>query len=206
MKVQDKLSALRGLMKQEGLSAYIVPSTDPHASEYMASHWTEVCWLTSFTGEAGTAVVTMDRALLWTDSRYYLQAGIQLEGTTVELMRESDIDCPKIEEWLVREVGSQKSAVGNQPSLADAYCVGVNPEMWSVNAYKKLKEELEEAGIGLKSVDLIRLLWTDGRPEIPSAPLMVFEQKYAGESVQSKLARIREKMAEKKADAMIWTR
>ena len=102
MTVQDKLTALRGLMQQEGLSAYIVPSTDPHASEYMASHWTEVCWLTSFTGEAGTAVVTLDQALLWTDSRYYLQAGIELEGTTVELMRESDIDCPKIEDWLVQ--------------------------------------------------------------------------------------------------------
>ena len=204
MTVQDKLAALRGLMKQEGLSAYIVPSTDPHASEYMASHWTEVCWLTSFTGEAGTAVVTLDQALLWTDSRYYLQAGIELEGTTVKLMRESDIDCPKIEEWLVKEaVSNQQSAISNQPSLADTYCVGVNPEMWSVDGYKKLKEQLEEAGIGLKSVDLIRPLWTDGRPEIPTALLHPFDEAFAGESVQSKLGRIREKMKEKKADAMI---
>lgn len=198
MTVQDKLTALRGLMKQEGLTAYIVPSTDPHASEYMASHWTEVCWLTSFTGEAGTAVVTLDKALLWTDSRYYLQAGIQLEGTTVSLMRESDIDCPKIEEWLVQEAGR-----AGQPSVADTYCVGVNPEMWSANGYKKLKEQLQEAGISLKSVDLIRPLWTEGRPEIPTAPLFVFEQKYAGESVQSKLQRIREKMQDKHADAMV---
>lgn len=198
MTVQDKLTALRGLMKQEGLTAYIVPSTDPHASEYMASHWTEVCWLTSFTGEAGTAVVTLDKALLWTDSRYYLQAGIQLEGTTVSLMRESDIDCPKIEEWLVQEAGR-----AGQPSVADTYCVGVNPEMWSANGYKKLKEQLQEAGISLKSVDLIRPLWTEGRPEIPTAPLFVFEQKYAGETVQSKLQRIREKMQDKHADAMV---
>ncbi len=198
MTVQDKLTALRGLMKQEGLTAYIVPSTDPHASEYMASHWTEVCWLTSFTGEAGTAVVTLDKALLWTDSRYYLQAGIQLEGTTVSLMRESDIDCPKIEEWLVQEAGR-----AGQPSVADTYCVGVNPEMWSANGYKKLKEQLQEAGISLKSVDLIRPLWTEGRPEIPTAPLFVYEQKYAGESVQSKLQRIREKMQDKHADAMV---
>ena len=112
MTTQDKLTALRGLMQKEGLSAYIVPSTDPHASEYMASHWAEVHWLTSFTGEAGTAVVTMDQALLWTDSRYYLQAGIQLEGTTVSLMRESDIDCPKIADWLI-------SAISNQPKMAD---------------------------------------------------------------------------------------
>lgn len=197
MTVQDKLTALRGLMQQEGLSAYIVPSTDPHASEYMASHWTEVCWLTSFTGEAGTAVVTMDKALLWTDSRYYLQAGIQLEGTTVSLMRESDIDCPKIEDWLVKE------AANSQQPTANSYTIGVNPEMWSVNGYKKLKEQLEEAGIGLKSINLIRPLWTDGRPAIPTAPFYEFFTRYAGESVHSKIGRIRAKLREKNADAMV---
>lgn len=197
MTVQDKLSALRALMQQEGLSAYIVPSTDPHASEYMASHWTEVCWLTSFTGEAGTAVVTLDKALLWTDSRYYLQAGIQLEGTTVELMRESDIDCPKIEEWLVTAASS------HQPNLADTYCGGVNPEMWSVNGYKKLKEQLQEAGIGLKSIDLIRPLWVEDRPEIPTHRFFEFDTRYAGESVHSKLERIRAKLRDKKADSMV---
>ena len=183
-------------MQKEGLSAYIVPSTDPHASEYMASHWAEVRWLTSFTGEAGTAVVTMDQALLWTDSRYYLQAGIQLEGTTVSLMRESDIDCPKIAEWLI-------SAISNQPKIADTSCVGVNPEMWSVNEYKKLKEQLAEAGIGLKSVDLIRPLWTTDRPAIPTHRFFEFDTRYAGESVHSKLERMRSKMREKKVDAMV---
>ena len=196
MIVQDKLTALRGLMQKEGLSAYIVPSTDPHASEYMASHWAEVHWLTSFTGEAGTAVVTMDQALLWTDSRYYLQAGIQLEGTTVSLMRESDIDCPKIADWLI-------SAISNQPKMADTSCVGVNPEMWSVNEYKKLKEQLAEAGIGLKSVDLIRPLWTNDRPAIPTHRFFEFDTRYAGESVHSKLERMRSKMREKKVDAMV---
>ena len=196
MTTQDKLTALRGLMQKEGLSAYIVPSTDPHASEYMASHWAEVHWLTSFTGEAGTAVVTMDQALLWTDSRYYLQAGIQLEGTTVSLMRESDIDCPKIADWLI-------SAISNQPKMADTSCVGVNPEMWSVNEYKKLKEQLAEAGIRLKSVDLIRPLWTTDRPAIPTHRFFEFDTRYAGESVHSKLERMRSKMREKKVDAMV---
>lgn len=190
MKVQDKLTALRGLMQREGLAAYIVPSTDPHASEYMASHWTEVCWLTSFTGEAGTALVTLDKALLWTDSRYYLQAGIQLEGTTVSLMRESDIDCPKIEQWLC-------------DNLESGQTVGVNPEMWSVDSYKKLHDKLGEAGIGLKSVDLIRPLWTDDRPAIPTDTFYEFDTRYAGESLQSKFARIRTKMTEKHADAMV---
>lgn len=190
MTVQDKLSALRELMQSEGLTAYIVPSTDPHASEYMASHWTEVCWLTSFTGEAGTALVTLDQALLWTDSRYYLQAGIQLEGTTVSLMRESDIDCPKIEQWLCDK-------------LESGLTVGVNPEMWSVDGYKKLHDKLQEAGISLKSVDLIRPLWTEDRPAIPMEPFYEFDTRYAGESLQSKFARIRTKMTEKHADAMV---
>ena len=190
MEVQEKLALLRGLMQREGLTAYIVPSTDPHASEYMASHWTEVCWLTSFTGEAGTAVVTLDKAMLWTDSRYYLQAGIQLEGTTVSLMRESDIDCPKIEEWLCDNLESRQT-------------VGVNPEMWSVDGYKKLRDKLQEAGISLKSVDLIRPLWIDGRPAIPTDTFYEFDTRYAGESLQSKFARIRTKMSEKQADAMV---
>ena len=190
MKVQDKLCALRELMQREGLAAYIVPSTDPHASEYMASHWTEVCWLTSFTGEAGTALVTLDKALLWTDSRYYLQAGIQLEGTTVSLMRESDIDCPKIEQWLC-------------DNLESGQTVGVNPEMWSVDNYKKLSDKLGEAGIGLKSVDLIRPLWTDARPPIPTDTFYEFHTRFAGESVHSKLTRMRSKLRDKHADAMV---
>ena len=196
MTVQEKLTALRGLMQEEGLSAYIVPSTDPHASEYMASHWAEVCWLTSFTGEAGTAVVTLDKALLWTDSRYYLQAGIQLEGTTVELMRESDIDCPKIEDWLVNNC--DRLTVSGERGV-----VGVNPEMWSVNNYKKLQDKLQEAGIGLKSVDLIRPLWTDDRPPKPMHRFFEFDTRYAGESLHSKLNRIRAKLREKNADAMV---
>ena len=92
MTIIERLAAQRALMKKEGLSAYIVPGTDPHASEYMAPHWAEMSWITGFLGETGTAVITTDRALLWTDSRYYLQAEAELQGTSVEQMRESDVD------------------------------------------------------------------------------------------------------------------
>lgn len=183
MKITEKLAALRALMQQEGLAAYIVPGTDPHASEYMAARWTETTWLSGFTGEAGTVVVTLDRALLWTDSRYYLQADIQLRDTTIELMRESDIDCPSIPDWLQSNVSGT---------------VGVNPEMWSVDGYAALSRQLS-----LKSVDLIRPLWTDDRPAIPTAPLYAYSEQYAGESVTSKLSRMRSKMTEKHADAMV---
>lgn len=188
MKVTEKLAALRGLMREQGLSAYIVPGADPHASEYMAAHWMEMSWLSGFKGETGTMVVTMDKALLWTDSRYYLQADIELKDSTISLMRESDIDCPTIAEWLIGEGGA---------------LVGLNPEMYSVNAFRALQEQLGEAGIGVHSVDLIKPLWTDARPAIPQAPFYEYEVAYAGEDVASKLARVREAMRQKGANAMV---
>ncbi len=166
----EKLAALRALMQQNGVDAYIVPGNDPHASEYMPSHWFEVRWLSGFKGEAGTVVVTMDKALLWTDSRYYLQAGIELKGTTIELMRESDVDCPSIKEWLKDHVKGM---------------VGVNAEMFSVNDYSDFDSEL-------KSIDLIGPLWTEDRPAIPQDKLYPYSADFAGESVESKLARMRE--------------
>ena len=166
----EKLAALRQLMHENGLSAYVVPGNDPHASEYMPAHWYEVTWLSGFKGEAGTIVVTTDRAFLWTDSRYYLQAGIELEGTTIELMRESDVDCPSIKEWLKDNVEG---------------VVGVNPEMFSVNDYADFESEL-------KSIDLIKPLWIEDRPAIPQDKLYSYSADFAGESVESKLARMRE--------------
>ncbi len=188
MHTTEKIAALRALMQKHGLAAYIVPGTDPHASEYMAPHWMEMSWLTGFLGETGTAVVTMDKALLWTDSRYYLQAEAELAGSTVELMRESDIECPTIPEWLCAHIQGE---------------VGVNPEMYSVNAYAALQAALEESHIGLVSVDLIRPLWTEGRPPIPCSTLYEYEEQYAGESVASKLQRTRNAMAQRHCQAMI---
>ncbi len=178
MTVLERLGALRAQMKAQGLAAYVVPGNDPHASEYMASHWCEMQWISGFNGESGTMVVTMDRALLWTDSRYYLQAGIELKDTTIELMRESDIDCPKITEWLCENVQGAK--------------IGINPEMFSVNDFAEWKEQFADAGIEIRSVDLIKPIWTEGRPAIPSDKLYPYSEDFAGESVESKLARMRE--------------
>lgn len=183
MTVLDNLAALRGLMRENGLSAYVVPGNDPHASEYMASHWCEMQWLSGFQGESGTVVVTLDRALLWTDSRYYLQAGIELKGSSIELMRESDVDCPSVVDWLSEHVEG---------------LVGVNPEMFSVNDFAEWSEK-----VSLKSVDLIKPLWTEGRPAIPADKLYPYSADFAGETVESKIARMREQLAKKKADAMI---
>jgi len=193
MKVTERLAALRQEMREAGLAAYVVPGNDPHASEYMASHWCEMQWLSGFSGEAGTMVVTLEKALLWTDSRYYLQAGIELKDSTIELMRESDIDCPSITEWLT----SQESGVKSQE------LVGVNPEMFSVNDFGEWRDQFSEAGIELKSIDLIKPIWTEGRPAIPQDKLYPYSADFAGETVESKLARMREQLAKKKANAMI---
>ena len=182
MNVKERLAALRAEMREQGLAAYVVPGNDPHASEYMASHWCEMQWLSGFNGESGTVVVTLDRALLWTDSRYYLQAGIELKDSTIELMRESDIDCPSVAEWLCEEC-----------KVYGVQCmVGLNPEMFSVNDFKAWKEKFAEAGIGVKSVDLIKPIWTEGRPAIPSDKLYPYSADFAGETVESKISRIRE--------------
>jgi len=190
MTIIERLSALRALMLQHNISACIVPGTDPHASEYMAPHWTEMSWITGFLGETGTALITMDEALLWTDSRYYLQAESELQGTTVTLMRESDIDCPTIPQWLVSH-------------NAELTRVAVNAEMYSVNGYSTLKTELEEGGLSLISIDLISPLWTDDRPSIPTSLLYEYKEEYAGESVSSKLLRLRTSLTEKHCEAIV---
>ena len=193
MSVLEKIGALRKLMQANGLSAYVVPGNDPHASEYMASHWFEMQWISGFNGESGTVVVTMDKALLWTDSRYYLQAGIELEGSDIELMRESDVDCPSITGWLCDELKDESGKLK----------VGVNPEMFSVNDFSEWKAQLSDAGIEVKSIDLIKPMWTEGRPAIPQDKLYPYSADFAGEEVESKLSRIREQLVRKKADALI---
>ena len=176
MKVREKIEALRQLMHENGLAAYVVPGNDPHASEYMASHWFEMQWLSGFTGEAGTVVVTMDKALLWTDSRYYLQAGIELKDSGIELMRESDIDCPSIIEWLCDQWKMENGK----------WKIGLNPEMFSVDQYSAFSGQLS-----VQSIDLIKPLWLDGRPAIPQDKLYAYSADFAGESVESKLSRMR---------------
>ncbi len=184
--IPQRLAALREQMQQAGISAYIVPGTDPHNSEYMASHWAEMQWISGFQGETGTAVITRDKALLWTDSRYYLQAEQELRDTTVQLMRESDIDCPTIAQWL------QKNVQGT---------VAVNAEMYTVNAFQQLKESI--GSLPLTTCDLIRPIWTDNRPDIPMNPLYIYDDIYVGESVEDKLMRVRQVLKDGNAQALL---
>lgn len=185
----EKIHAIRTLMSKNGFTAYVVPGTDPHASEYMADHWKEMNWLTGFKGETGTAVVTLNDTYLWTDSRYYLQAEAELKGTPIILMKASEMSTPTINQFLIENLNGG--------------VVALNPEMFSAREYAVMKEELIAGGLKLKSANLIKTLWTTDRPAIPCNELYEYDEAYAGESVDNKIRKIREVMTEKGADVLI---
>lgn len=178
--IKERLAALRKAMKDAGVSAYIIPGTDPHAGEYIAEYWKERQWISGFDGSAGTVALTLEKAGLWTDSRYFLQAGIQLKDTTIDLMKEGLSETPDIISW-----------ISNELKAGDK--VAVNPQMFSVNSYAKMKKTLALSGIELVSLDLLKNIWTN-RPALPQEPFFVYDIQYAGESVEDKLKSVRSEM------------
>lgn len=187
--INERLAKLREIMKQEGISACIVPGTDPHASEYIADFWKEREWISGFDGSAGTAAVTLDKAGIWTDSRYFLQGAEQLEGTGFELMKQGLPDTLEIIPWLISEL-----KVGEK--------VAVNSQMFSVNAYAAMKNELQSNGIQLVALDLLAKTWTE-RPALPLNKLFVFDVKYAGKSASEKLQILRKELKKARANAFV---
>lgn len=188
--VNKRINALRGLIEKEGIQAFIIPSTDPHLSEYVAPHWESMKWISGFTGSAGTVVVTPQKAGLWTDSRYFLQAAQQLENTGIELYKEMLPETPSIPLFLSEQLHAGAT-------------VGIDGKMFSTEEVKHLQEELNKDGITVKSIpDPMQLLWND-RPPMPEDPAFVYDIKYAGKSCSEKLACIREKMKEDGAEALL---
>jgi len=186
--VKNRIASLREAMKKAGITACIIPGTDPHASEYVADYWKERVWISGFTGSAGTAVVTLEKAGLWTDSRYFLQASDQLEETGFELMRMGLPETLDIIPWLTTELKKGEK-------------VGVNSQMFSINAYAAMKADLRISGIELVSIDLLADVWTD-RPSLPLNHFFIFDTKYSGKSATEKLSELRVEM--KKAHAEIF--
>ena len=167
-------------MQREGIQAFITPSTDPHAGEYVPERWKARQWLSGFTGSAGTAVVTSDQAALWTDSRYFIQAAEQLAGTGIELMKEKMEGTPSIAEWL----GSV---------LPQGSVVGVDGWVNTVSEVESLENELKTYGLTLRTdLDPYAEVWTN-RPALPQSKAFIQGLEYAGESASSKIQRIREK-------------
>ena len=181
MKTTEKIEALRNLLKQEGISAFITPSTDPHSGEYVPERWKSRRWISGFTGSAGTAVVTLDNAALWTDSRYFIQAAEQLEGTGYQLMKEKIEGTPSIAEWL----GSV---------LPAGSTVAVDGWVNTASEVEELENELKAYGLALRTdIDPYNTIWED-RPAIPQSKAFIQGLEFAGESAESKIARIREKI------------
>ncbi|WP_294596943.1 aminopeptidase P family protein [uncultured Rikenella sp.] len=175
--VRNRLEKLRKWMAAEGVEAFIVPSNDPHFSEYVAPHWACRAWISGFDGSAGTAVVTRTRAALWTDSRYFLQAEAQLDGSGIELQRMGLAGTPEIMEWLAAQPDIQR--------------IGVDSRLFSHTAFQRLADEAAERGMTLIGCsDPFDTIW-EGRPDIPAEPATILEERYSGESTRSKLQRIR---------------
>ena len=189
--INQRLELLREVMRREHLGAFIFPSTDPHQSEYVADHWKGREWISGFNGSAGTAVVTLTSAALWTDSRYFIAAEEQLRGTEYQLMRLKMDGTPTIAAWL-----------GQQ--LTGSTEVGIDGRCSSVSAVKELIADLrKEGGLTLRTnFDPLKLIWKD-RPQIPEHPVEIYPMEYAGETAHDKMARIRKALRERHADGML---
>lgn len=190
MTVPERLSALRKCMQEKHIDIYIVPTADFHQSEYVGEHFKARSYITGFTGSAGTAVITLHDAKLWTDGRYFLQAAKQLEGTGVTLMKMFEPGVPTIEEYLEAELkpGQTLSFDGRVVS------VGEGDEYASIAKKNGAKIDYQE--------DLIDAIWTD-RPPLSEEPVWFLEEKYSGESTESKLSRIRKEIEDAGCDTHI---
>ena len=190
MEIQDRIAALRGFMSQCGISAFITPSTDPHSGEYVPAHWESRKWLSGFTGSAGTVVVTKDNAGLWTDSRYFIQAEEQLEGTGIQLFKDRLPETPSISEWL----GSV---------LSKGEKVGIDGWVNSMQEAAGLRKELQTYGLELTLVeDPFQYIWND-RPTLPQTPVFIHGLEYAGVSCCDKINKIKEAIKGKGATSII---
>lgn len=193
--IAARLAALREEMRREHLSAFIFPSSDPHNSEYVPSRWEGRKWISGFDGSAGTAVVTLHSAALWTDSRYFLAAEEQLAGTEFQLMRERVDGTPSIAEWIATEIeGVESSEIG-----VDGMCM-------TYAECSDLKTDLKHnGGITVRTnLDILDRIWTD-RPSVPLNPVSIQPIEYAGESCHDKLGRIRSNLLRRGAGGMLMT-
>lgn len=183
MTVKERIEQLRELMRKNGIDAYVVPTSDFHQSEYVGEHFKARKFITGFTGSAGTAVITLDEARLWTDGRYFTQAAKQLEGSGVELMRMAEPGVPTINEYL-------------KSTLVEGNCLGFDGRVVAMGEGQGYEEITKANKATIKyEVDLIDEIWED-RPELSKKPAFKLGEEYAGESAASKIERIREYMRE----------
>lgn len=192
MDVKKRIEKLRSLMKENKIDAYIIPSFDAHQSEYVAENWKGRQWISGFTGSAGTVVITLDDAGLWTDGRYYIQAEKQLEGSGIRLFKMADLGVPSYTEWL-------------KNTLKEGSTVGFDGSVFSVDLFKGMEKAFKSKNIKIKiEKDLIDEIWED-RPEIPKELVFLHGIKYAGKSRVEKLNKVRVNMSSKGANYYLLT-
>ena len=190
MKVSERVAALRKLMAEKHMDAYVVPTADFHQSEYVGEHFKARKFISGFSGSYGTAVITMDDGGLWTDGRYFFQATNELEGSGIRLMKMFVGDTPSVTEFLA-------------DAVPEGGTVGFDGRVLSMGEGQEFEEALSAKGIRINySEDLIDEIWAD-RPPLSEKPAFFLEEKYSGESAASKIARVREKMKEAEADVHI---
>ena len=190
--IQQRLQALREEMKKRNIDIYVVPTSDFHESEYVGEHFKARRFITGFTGSAGTAVITLNEAGLWTDGRYFVQAEKQLAGSSVTLYRMGEEGVPKVDEFI-------------EDKLTEGGCLGFDGRVVNGSWGKKLAGMAAKKGASLHvDEDLIDLIWTD-RPALSKQPLFLLEEKYSGKSTKNKIADLRAKMTEEGANVHILT-
>lgn len=181
MNTDEKVDQIRKFMKQSNIAAVIIADSDPHQSEYVAEHWQARKWLTRFSGSAGTAVVTLDCAVLWTDFRYYIQAEKQIADSRFELYKTGEPEVPTFIQWL-------------KDNLKPGETIGIDSNLFSTGDVKKYEKEFGEKKLVLDTeIDFISRVW-ESRPEKPSSNAFALSEKYAGKSRKEKISQIREKM------------
>ena len=192
MNTNKKIALLRKKMVEKNIAALVVPSGDPHQSEYMADFWQARQWLTGFTGSAGTAVVTKDAAILWTDFRYWIQAASQIGTSDFELFKQGEPGVPAFEAWLYQ-------------TLSSGDIIAMDGKIVSAANVKKYKKVFTEKGMTLATdVDLIADIWTD-RPPMPASRAWMLSDTYAGKTRLEKLDQIRSAMAKTGANTHLMT-
>ena len=191
--IADRLSALREVMKRERLAAFIFPSTDPQNSEYVPDHWKGREWISGFDGSAGVAVVTMNNAALWTDSRYFIAAANQLAGTEFQLMKQGLPETPTIADWL-----------GAELQQSDSTEIGMDGQVNAHQFVMQMKQDMRErGGVTIRTnLDPLAIIWKD-RPNIPKDTVQIQPLRYAGERTADKLTRIRQALRRQHADGTL---
>ena len=189
--VNERIAALRGKMKEYGVQACIIPSSDPHMSEYLPAHWEARSYFSGFDGSAGTLVVTEKESGLWTDGRYFIQAAHQLEGSEIVLYRIAVKGVPTYIEFL-------------NDKLNEGETVCFDGKLLSAATVREMKEAFAKKGLKVKTADLIADIWPD-RPPVPASKVFVHDVKYAGYTCKEKLEQVRAELKKQGADAELFT-